>query len=103
MRFEVHSHTEFSNIRLLDCINKPKKLINRAIELGMNGIAITDHECLSSHPQINFYQDEIHKEHPDFKIALGNEIYLIGTRDNGQRYYHFILIAKNKPLTSFSQ
>ena len=96
MRFEVHSHTEFSNIRLLDCINKPKKLINRAIELGMNGIAITDHECLSSHPQINFYQDEIHKEHPDFKIAWGNEIYLIGTRDNGQRYYHFILIAKNK-------
>lgn len=96
MRFEVHSHTEFSNIRLLDCINKPKKLINRAIELGMNGIAITDHECLSSHPQINFYQEEVQKEHPDFKVALGNEIYLTGTRDNGQRYYHFILIAKNK-------
>ena len=23
-RFEVHAHTEYSNIRLLDCINRPK-------------------------------------------------------------------------------
>lgn len=95
-RFECHSHTEFSNLRLLDCINKPKNLINRAIELGLKGIAITDHECLSAAPQINFYQEEIEEEHPDFKIAIGNEIYLTGTRDNNQRYYHFILIAKNK-------
>ena len=95
-RFEVHSHTEYSNLRLLDCINKPKNLINRAIELGLCGIAITDHEVLSSHAQINIYQDEVQKEHPDFKIALGNEIYLTGSRENGQKYYHFILIAKNK-------
>ena len=95
-RFEVHSHTHYSNLRLLDSINKPKDLIKRAIELGLKGIAITDHEVLSSHPEINFYQDEIQQEHPDFKIALGNEIYLTGTRESGQRYYHFILIAKNK-------
>lgn len=95
-RFEVHSHTYYSNLRLLDCINRPKDLINRAIELGLAGIAITDHECISSHPEINFYQDEVQKEYPDFKIALGNEIYLTDTRDSGQRYYHFILIAKNK-------
>mgnify|MGYP002623105409 CR=1 FL=1 len=96
LRFEVHSHTHYSNLRLLDSINRPKDLINRAIELGLSGIAITDHECISSHPEINFYQSEVQKEHPDFKIALGNEIYLTDTRDNGQRYYHFILIAKNK-------
>ena len=54
MRFEVHSHTEYSNLRLLDCINKPKNLINRAIELGLAGIAVTDHECLSASPQANF-------------------------------------------------
>ena len=95
-RFEVHSHTMYSNIRLLDCINRPKDLINRAIELGLSGIAITDHECISSHPEINQYQFEIEKEHPDFKIALGNEIYLTETRNMGQKYYHFILIAKNK-------
>ena len=96
MRFEVHSHTEYSNLRLLDCINKPKKLIDRAIELGLSGIAITDHECISSHPEINIYAEEIQEKYPDFKIALGNEIYLTQNREMGQKYYHFILIAKNK-------
>ena len=95
-RFEVHSHTEYSNLRLLDAINRPKDLINRAIELGLSGIAITDHEALCSHMMVNLYQQEVLKEHPDFKIALGNEIYLTPNRENGQRYYHFILIAKNK-------
>ena len=95
-RFEVHSHTHYSNLRLLDCINRPKDLINRAIELGLAGIAITDHEALCGHMEINKYQNEILEEHPDFKVALGNEIYLTDTRDMGQRYYHFILIAKNK-------
>ena len=85
-----------SNLRLLDSINRPKNLIDRAIKLGLSGIAITDHECISSHPEINFYQKEIQKTYSNFKIALGNEIYLTDTRELGQRYYHFILIAKNK-------
>ena len=38
-----------SNLRLLDCINRPKDLINRAIELVLAGIAITDHEALCGH------------------------------------------------------
>ena len=95
-RFEVHSHSEFSNIRLLDCINKIPALIDRAIEIGLSGIALTDHECLSGAPQANFYAQEILKTHPDFKVALGNEIYLTPNREMGQKYYHFILIAKNK-------
>lgn len=95
-RFEPHSHTEYSNIRLLDCINKPKDLIDRAVEIGLSGIAITDHECLSSHPEVNFYSQELLKKYPDFKVALGNEIYLTEDRSMGQKYYHFILIAKNK-------
>ena len=69
-RFEVHSHTEYSNLRLLDCINRPKTLINRAIELGLSGIAITDHEALCGHPEINFYAQSLVEEHPDFKVAL---------------------------------
>ena len=95
-RFEVHSHTMYSNLRLLDCINRPTSLINRAIEIGLSGIAITEHESLSSAPEINFYAQDILKEHPDFKVALGNEIYLTPNREMGQKYYHFILIAKNK-------
>ena len=95
-RFEVHSHTMFSNIRLLDCINRPEKLIDRAVEIGLKGISITDHECISAHVIANKYGEEIRKEHPDFKIGLGNEIYLTDTRDKNQRYWHFILIAKDK-------
>ena len=58
-RFETHSHTEYSNLRLLDCINRPKDLIQRAIDLGLSGIAITDHDCLSSHMEINIYAQEL--------------------------------------------
>lgn len=94
-RFEPHSHTEYSNLRLLDSINKPKNLIDKAIELGLKGIAITDHECLSSHIKINKYAKEIKEKNPDFKIALGNEIYLVDERVSGQKYYHLILIAKD--------
>ena len=93
--FGCHNHTEYSNIRLLDCINKPKDLIDKAIELGLSGIAITDHECLSGHMEVNQYAAKIKEKHPDFTIALGNEIYLTDTREPGQKYYHFILIAKD--------
>ena len=93
--FNCHNHTEYSNLRLLDCINKPKALINKAIELGLTGIAITDHECLSAHMEVNQYAKELREKNPNFTIALGNEIYLTDTRDRGQRYYHFILIAKD--------
>ena len=95
-RMELHSHTMYSNIRLLDCINRPKALVNKAIELGLEGIAITDHEALCGHIELNIYQKEIQEKYPYFKIALGNEIYLIDERYNGQKYYHFILIAKDK-------
>jgi len=94
-RFETHSHTHYSNLRLLDCINKPIDLINKAIEIGLAGIAITDHECLSSAIEVNQYAQKIRDKYPDFKIALGNEIYLTKTRESGQKYYHFILIAKD--------
>ena len=93
--FNCHSHTMYSNIRLLDCINRPTALIDKAIELGLSGIAITDHECLSAHMEVNQYANKIKEKHPDFVIALGNEIYLTDTRDRGQKYYHFILIAKD--------
>ena len=85
-RFESHSHTHYSNLRLLDCINKPKDLVDRAIELGLSGIAITDHETLAAHPELNIYQQELIKKYPDFKIALGNEIYLCANREKNRRH-----------------
>ena len=94
-RFEPHSHTMYSNIRLLDSINRPDKLIAKAQEIGLAGIAITDHECLSASIQVNMIAKNLREENPNFKIALGNEIYLTDTRESGIRYYHFILIAKD--------
>ena len=94
--FNCHNHTMYSNIRLLDCINRPDDLIKKAYELGLSGIAITDHECLSAHMEVNQFAKKFQQEHPEFTIALGNEIYLTETRECGQKYYHFILIAKDE-------
>ena len=85
----------YSNIRLLDCINRPDKLIEKAFEMGMSGIAITDHECLSAHMEVNQFMKKFRQEHPDFTVALGNEIYLTFDRETNQKYWHFILIAKD--------
>ena len=94
--FGVHNHTAVgSNIRLIDSINKPEDLIDKAIELGLSGIAITDHECLSAHVEAEKHMQKVRKQHPDFKLAFGNEIYLVDQRITGQKYYHFILIAKD--------
>ena len=92
-RFEPHFHTEFSNIRILDCINKIDKSIEYAYNSGLSGIAITDHETLSGHIRAN----KLGKKYIDkgFKVALGNEIYLIEDRAISQKNYHFILIAKD--------
>ena len=78
-----------------DCINRPKALIDKAIELGLSGIAITDHECLAAHVEVNQYAEKLKETNPNFVIALGNEIYLTEDRSNGQKYYHFLLIAKD--------
>ena len=55
----LHNHTDFSNIRLRDCINKIPDLINYAIELGHEVVAITDHETLSSFIQVEEYAEKI--------------------------------------------
>ena len=74
-----------------DCINKLPDLVKRGKEIGLAGLAITDHETIAQSIRIC----KLQKENPDFKIAIGNEIYLTDSRANNQRYYHFILIAKD--------
>ena len=65
--------------------------MKRGVEIGLSGLAITDHESLAGSIQICKLQEK----YPDFKIAIGNEIYLVEDRGSGQKYYHFILIAKD--------
>lgn len=97
-RFDTHSHSEYSNIRLIDSINKIPDMIKTAHRLGMKGIALTDHECVSGH--LKWLQTEKKLKEKgeipeDFKCACGNEIYLVDDRTNIERYWHYILIAKN--------
>ena len=98
----LHNHTHYSNTRLRDCIIKETDLIDSAISLGHNAVAITDHDCLSGHLKALKYYRKVKKDHPDFKLILGNEIYLCRdglNPDNfttGDRYWHFILLAKDE-------
>ena len=97
-RFDTHSHSEYSNIRLIDSINKIPDMIKTAHRLGMKGIALTDHECVSGH--LKWLQTEKKLKESgeipeDFKCACGNEIYLVENREDIERYWHYILIAKN--------
>lgn len=101
--YSLHNHTASSNARLIDCINKVEDLIQYAFELGLSGIAITDHETVNAHIKAIKYvekkraKDEAWK---DFKLILGNEIYLCRNNLNSTNYdskkdkfYHFILLA----------
>lgn len=101
MYFGCHNHTQYSNITTgLDSINKLPDLIDRAKELGMRGIAITNHDNLSEVIEINRMQKKLREANDDFVLAIGNEIYLVDSFDatDGlrEKYYHFILIAKDK-------
>lgn len=98
----LHNHTDYSNETLRDCINKVNALIDTAIQLGHECVAITDHETISSYVKAEKYYKKIKEQHPDFKLIRGNEIYL--TRNdlnannfdkNKDRYFHFILLCKD--------
>lgn len=99
--FNGHTHDEYSNITTgLDSLNKLPDLVARAKELGLMGMAITNHDNLSEAIDINRMQKKLHRENDPFVLAIGNEIYLVSGYDptdgKKERYYHFILIAKDK-------
>lgn len=100
-RFEIHSHSaKGSNIRLIDSINSPKGLLQTAYDKGYSGLTITDHEFVGNSVMMLMAEKELKEKKlisEDFKVALGNEIYLVDTRNKKEikKYFHFILIAKN--------
>ena len=51
----LHNHTDYSNETLRDCINKVNSLIDTAIELDHECVAITDHETISSYIKAEKY------------------------------------------------
>ena len=95
----LHVHTHYS---LFDGIATPEEYVNRAVELGMPAIAITDHGTLSGHRELH----RIAKA-KGIKPILGVEGYMcqdrFDTRDKSERdgdldlvYNHIVLLAKNQ-------
>lgn len=104
----LHAHSDMSNLRLLDSLNKIPDMIDYCHKIGLSGLAITEHESVGSHVKAFQHLEKRkaqNKEDPtwqNFKLLLGNEIYLVRNglnKDNfisgEDRYYHFILIAKD--------
>lgn len=90
----LHLHTEYS---LLDGSGKISKIINRAKELGMESIAITDHGVM--YGCVDFYKKAIDA---GIKPIIGCEIYVaaksmeIKTPDKENHTYHLVLLVKNE-------
>jgi len=94
----LHVHTHYS---LFDGIATPLEYVNRAKELGMTSLAITDHGSLSGHRE--FYRAA---KAEGIRPILGVEGYITADRfdqrDKGEReglidlvYNHIIVLAKD--------
>ena len=90
----LHVHTEYS---LLDGSCKIKELAQRAAELGMDSMAITDHGVM--YGVIDFYRAA---REAGVKPIIGCEVYVTPgsrfDRENASgedRYYHLVLLAEN--------
>ena len=90
----LHVHTQYS---ILDGQSSIENLFNRAEELGMPGLAITDHGNMFGVKEFFKYA----AKHPGIKPVIGCEVYVTQHYDhtlkdnNHRKYYHLILLAKN--------
>jgi DNA polymerase-3 subunit alpha len=93
----LHVHTHYS---LFDGIATPQEYVDRAVELGMPAIAITDHGSLSGHREMYRAAKEA-----GIKPILGIEGYICKDRlDHEEKdktdllnlnYNHLVILAKN--------
>ena len=94
----LHVHTHYS---LFDGIATPQEYVDRAVELGMPAIAITDHGSLSGHREMYRAAKEA-----GIKPVLGIEGYITKDRNDHTdkkakndpldlNYNHLIILAKN--------
>ena len=101
MYASLHNHSDYSNLKLPDAINKVEQLIDYGKELGLYAVALTDHDCLTGHVRALNYYNKKYKEDKNYKLILGNEIYITReglcaeTHENGEKFYHCILLAKD--------
>lgn len=96
---ELHLHTSYS---LLDGLNTAEEYMQRASEIGMSHLAITDHGVLSGHRDF-----QKAAKAAGITPILGCEMYISATDrfdrravkkrdDNTQAYNHLIVLAQNE-------
>ncbi|HEY93440.1 MAG TPA: PHP domain-containing protein, partial [Dehalococcoidia bacterium] len=88
----LHVHTEYS---LLDGMCRIPQLVNRAKEIGMDSLAITDHGVM--YGAVQFYNAAVAA---GIKPIIGCETYVaLGSRTSrtsaDKQSYHLVLLAKN--------
>lgn len=90
----LHLHSGYS---LLDGSGKIKPLINKAKELGMESIALTDHGVM--YGCVDLYKEA---KAQGIKPILGCEVYVvpksrkIKSNDEDNKTYHLVLLVKNE-------
>ncbi|HEY55503.1 MAG TPA: DNA polymerase III subunit alpha [Dehalococcoidia bacterium] len=89
----LHVHTEYS---LLDGMCRIPHLVQRAVELGMDSLAITDHGVM--YGAIEFY---LAAKEAGIKPIIGCEAYLtpssrFSRNASDKSNYHLVLLAKNQ-------
>ena len=90
----LHVHTQYS---ILDGMSNISALFSKAEELGMPGIAITDHGNMYGVKEFS----NVAKKHPSVKPIIGCEVYVTRHYDHRlkdpdhKKYYHLILLARN--------
>ncbi len=88
----LHVHTEYS---LLDGAAGIDKLVARAAECGFKSLAVTDHGTM--YGVIYFY---LAAKKYGIKPIIGCEVYTAPKsrfdKDNDDKYYHLVLLAKNE-------
>ena len=90
----LHVHTQYS---ILDGQSSIEHLFDRAEQMGMPGLAITDHGNMYGVKEFFKFA----KKHPAVKPVIGCEIYVTQGYDHRikdsehRKYYHLILLAKN--------
>jgi len=88
----LHVHTEYS---LLDGMCRIPQLVERARELGMESMAITDHGAM--YGAIQFY---LAAREAGVKPIIGCEVYVapnsrFGREASDKNHYHLVLLARN--------
>ena len=82
-RVELHVHTMMS---AMDGVIEAKKLVKHAKSLGHKAVAVTDHDCLQSYPELYHAVCDINygieNEEDKFKVIYGAEMSIVNNEND---------------------